>query len=301
MPGQIGGTLSALSIMAAMNPGGAASGLLGSMGLMSGLAGTLFAAAGPALMAFGLGQNFGPLGGALAGAGAGFGMGALIGLAGGPIGALIGGIVGAIAGLFGGLFGGSKRKKQANNYFDQQIAPQIKQIEDAYKSFQLDFTTANSQLEQLRSQAKDQLSKLKGEGKDVFKKKVSPAIDQAEKEISQFETERQRRAGLVFGPPQFHDGGLVQATMSAWVTKPGEMLSVLKHGEFVVNPQDTARNLPALQRMNSGGTAGLPAGITVNGGINLYPSQLDRRYVQSGQFMKDVVSALQRAGLEGHL
>jgi hypothetical protein len=256
MPGQIGGMLSALSIMAAMNPGGIASTMLGHLGLMSGLAGTLFAAIGPGLMGFGLGQNFGPLGGALVGGGVGAGMGALIGLAGGPIGALVGAIVGLIGGLFGGLFGGSKRKKQANKYFDEQIAPAIKQIEDGFKNFQLDFTGANSQLEQLRTQAQEQLRKVKGEGKSVFKNRVSPAIDQAEKDIEGIENERQRRAGLVFGPPQFHDGGFVNAAFSPWITKPGEMLSLLKHGEFVVAPQPTAQNRGLLEHINAGGAVG---------------------------------------------
>src|SRR5262249_16932918 len=150
-------------------------------------------------------------------------------------------IVGAIAGLFGGLFGGSKRRKQANNYVDQQIEPAIKQIVAGYESFQVDYASATGQLEQLRTQAHDQLYKLHGEGKSVFKDKVSPAIDAAEKQIGVDEKERTRRMGLVFGPPQFHEGGYVQAsTMQAYTTKPNELLALLRHGEFVVNPTATA-------------------------------------------------------------
>ncbi|HEY6349602.1 MAG TPA: hypothetical protein VI636_09355 [Candidatus Angelobacter sp.] len=287
--GQAGAMVTALSLMAAMNPAGPASMFLSGLGAP-------FAALGPALFGFGIGQQTGPLVGALAGGAAGFGIGALIGMLGGPIGALLGGIIGAISGLFGGLFGGGKRKKAANNYFDQQVAPAIQQIVNAYEAFQLDFVSANSQLEQLRTSAQDQLGKLKGEGNSVFKNKVGPAIDAAEKQLGTDETERNRRAGLVFGPPQFHDGGLVDASVQAWTAKPGEMLAMLKHGEYVVNPVATNKNRGALERMNAGGTPG----VLISGGINLYPAQLDQAYIR-GQFVTDVLQALTRASNEGKI
>lgn len=290
--GQVGGMLTALSVMAALNPGGVAAGLLANLG---GIGGSLFAAAGPALLAFGIGTKLGPLGGALAGAGAGFGAGALIGFAGGPIGALLGGIIGAIAGLFGGLFGGSQRKKQANNYFDQQIGPAIKQIVASYEGFSLDYASATGQLEQLKQQAQDQLKKLKGEGKSVFAHKVEPAITAAEQQIGKDEKERTRRMGLVFGPPQFHTGGYVQAqAAAAYTTTPGEMLALVKNGEFVVNPQATARHRGTLEAMNNGGSPGLSVGA-----INITTSVLDRKYVTSTQFAQDVLTAIRTATNQG--
>lgn len=305
--GQIGAMISSLAIMASASQGGVAASMLAQLGPAAGLVGTLLPLIGEGLLGFGVGMQTGPVLGSIVGGAAGAGIGfltaALAGF-GGPVGAAIGAIIGALSGLFGGLFGGGKRKKAANNYFDQQIAPGIKQIEDEFKSFQLDYATANSQLESLRSQAKDQLSKLKGEGKSVFKDKVSPAIDEAEKEISQFETERERRSGLVFGPPQFHSGGYVEAATSAWTTKPGEMLALLKRGEFVMDPVATASNRPLLERLNSGQQIGNThtvvhgsGGLTVSGGLtlNLNPAQLDRNYVKSEQFMNDVLAALTQA------
>lgn len=301
--GQAGAMVSALAVMAAMNPTGAAATALGNFGNTIGIGGlgllSTLAVAGGGLLGFGLGQQFGPAIGSIGGAGAGLALAALVGL--GPVGLAIGAIVGLLGGIFGGLFGGSRRKKQANNYFDQQIAPAIKQIEDQFKSFQLDYPTANSQLEQLRSQAKDQLSKLKGEGKSVFRDKVSPAIDQAEKEIGQFETERERRSGLVFGPPQFHSGGYVEAATSAWTTKPGEMLAVLKRGEFVNDQDSTAKNRPLLEYLNAGGQIGNTH--TPAGGLHLHFHSIDP--VSAAQWMRRGGASLIQDGLnryrqEGH-
>src|SRR5262249_24912818 len=88
------------------------------------------------------------------------------------------------------------------------------------------------------------------------KHRVSPAIDQAEAEIAGLEKERQRRAGLVFGPPQFASGGYVDATRNMWTARPGELCAMLHHGEFVVNPQATSANRPTLESINSGRRVG---------------------------------------------
>lgn len=297
--GQAGAMVSALAVMAAMNPTGVAASALGNFGNAIGIGGpailSTLALAGGGLLGFGLGEQFGPVVGGIGGAAAGFGLGFLIG---GPIG---GAILGLLGGIFGGLFGGSKRKKAANNYFTQQIQPAITQIENEFKSFQLDYASANSQLESLRSQAQDQLSKLKGEGKSVFKDKVAPAIDEAEKEINQFETERERRSGLVFGPPQFHTGGYVEAATSAWTTKPGEMMAVLKRGEFVMDPAATANNRPLLEHLNAGGKIG--NAHTPTSGLHLHFHSIDP--VSASQWMRRGGAAVIQDGLnrlrqEGH-
>lgn len=285
--GQVGGMLGSLLTSGALAP------VLSSLYGVLGLAGTgaLFGGATGGLIGFGVGSNSGGLLGSLAGAGSG----ALIGfMAGGPIGAIVGGIIGLLGGIFGGIFGGSKRKKQANAYVDGTIIPDIKQITDGFDSFQLDSASALQQLEQLRDDAQKQLSTLKSQGKDVFNQRVDPAIDDAEKHVRSIETERERRAAITFGPAQFHDGGIVDVMRASIRRKPDEMLAVLKHGEFVMNPYATARNRPALEAMNAGGTAGLSIG-----GIHIYPTSLNRAYVKSRQFEKDITDALDRAGREG--
>src|SRR5262249_24833667 len=140
-------------------------GLLNALGVSSKFAplilGTL-AFAGAGLSGFGLGQQMGTGLGALAGAG----QGALTGfMVGGPIGALVGGIIGLLGGIFGGIFGGSKRKKQANAFFDNSVSPAIAQIIQGFDTFQVDNSSALQQLEQLRTDAQKQLSALKGQGK----------------------------------------------------------------------------------------------------------------------------------------
>jgi gas vesicle protein len=226
--GGIGGTLAGLAIS---NP--EKFGMLGPL------------AAG--LVGFGVGSQHGKLMGTLAGAGTGALTGFMVG---GPIGAAIGAIVGAIAGLFGGIFGGKKRKRQANEFVDKSVLPELTKIMAQYKDFQIDYPTALSDITELKNKSEDELRKLKGEGKSVFKKRVGPAFDDARKELDKIQAERVRRSGLKFGPEQFHDGGYVAGGL-----KQGEVFAKLRVGEFVTNPAATARNRQALESMNNGGAA----------------------------------------------
>lgn len=294
--GQIGGIITGLYSMAAANP--AIAGLLGHLGVLGGLGGALLASVGPALLGFGVGQNFGPLGGALAGGGLGFGAGALIGLAGGPIGAVIGGIIGAIAGLFGGLFGGSKRKKAAEQYFNNQLQPQVQQVVAQFEGFQLDYATAISDLEQIRTQAQSDLGKLKGQGKDVFRRDVTPAINAAEAQIDADQQERTRRSGLVFGPPQFHSGGDVMAAAhSAWMVRPNELLAVLRDGEKVMTPRASSKYGSMLDKMNAGEPiqAARP-GHTIN--LYAFDSKSLQQWLRGGG-ADEISKALYLRGQEG--
>ncbi|HKW74847.1 MAG TPA: hypothetical protein VJN64_04920 [Terriglobales bacterium] len=294
--GQIGGIVTGLALMAASNPNGPAAALLGHLGIFSSAAaeGALIGV-GSGLLGFGLGEQFGKVGGILGGAGAG----ALTGfLTFGPIGAIIGGLAGLFGGLFGGIFGGGKRKRQANALFNGTIGPDITKIEAEYKGFQLDYASAIGQLEDLKQQAHDQLHKLKGEGDSVFKHKVSPAIDAAEKDLSGFETERQRRAGLAFAPPEFHGGGFVEDSLMSSRRRPGEMLAVLKRGEFVINPQATAKNRGALEQINAGGSAG----VTFSGGIIINTGMVDKDYMtRPTGFKRDLLRAINSLQKEGRL
>ncbi len=287
-PGAIGGTLLALGLTGKL--AGLTSALFASIGGI-GASAVLGGGIG-GLIGFGLGQNFGKTIGALSGAGTGALTGFLVG---GPIGAIVGGLIGLLGGIFGGIFGGGKRKKQANSLVDSTILPDIKKIVDSYENFQLDFAGANKQLDDLDTQAKAELSKLKGEGKSVFDKRVQPAIDDAKKEIKHFEDERQRRSSLVFGPPQFHDGGLFSSALSTFITRPGEGLAVLKEGEFVVEPQATSRNLATLEAINSGRTVG--------GDMHFHAplinaQRIDESWLRNGGIYQ-IADAIRRARYEG--
>jgi hypothetical protein len=285
--GSIGGTIMGLLLTGKL--GGLVSTLFGSIGMTG--AGALLGGLTGGLIGFGLGQNFGGGIGALAGAGTGALTGFMVG---GPVGAIIGGIIGLIGGIFGGIFGGSKRKKQANQLADSTILPDVQKIVDQYKSFQLSADSANQQLTQIEQQAKDEMSKLKGEGKSVFNKKVEPAIQDARKQIQQFETERQRRSGLTFGPPQFHDGGIVSSTVQRWSSQPDELLAVLKDGEFVVKPEATRKNRKTLDRMNSGETIGGNFGD-----IHIHNYEgVDEVYMRN-KGLQMIMDAIRRAGREG--
>lgn len=255
IPGAIGGGIAALALTASLSNGSAG---IGAANILSGL-GIAPALAGPlagGLIGFGVGNQFGKTAGILSGGLSG----ALVGgLAFGPVGAIIGGIVGLLGGLFGGLFGGRKRRKQANKYVDQTVVPEIEKIIAAYKGFQIDYGTAVANLIDLQAQSEESLKKLKGEGKDTFRKRVLPAIDQAKASLLGIENERQRRASLYFGPPQFHEGGFVSTSGNRQYgipVKPGEVVAKLRDGEFVVNPRATRENRSALEAINNGGSVG---------------------------------------------
>jgi hypothetical protein len=298
--GMVGTT--ALGLLLTGKLGGAVSALYGSLSGL-GLSTTAIGAISGALVGggiggtigFGVGSQFGKTAGGLSGAGSGALAGFLVG---GPLGALLGGLIGLFGGIFGGFFGDGKRKKQANALFDSQIGPAISKIEDDFKGFSVDYSTAISELESLRSQSQSQLKPLKSQGNDVFNKKVGPAIDAAEAQINQFEAERLRRSGLVFGPPQFHDGGYVNASAQSFMRQPGELLAVLKHGEYVVKPSATAKNYGALETINNGGTLG----SSTFGDIHIYPQTLDQGYMKSPTgFKKDLRDQITQMRREGQL
>src|SRR6266481_2971957 len=292
--GQLGGSLAGLGLLAALSPG-----LFGS-GALSLLLPGIGAIVGGGLLGFGIGQQHGALIGGISGAGAGLGLAGILSLLGfsvGPIGFAIAGIVGLLGGIFGGLFGGNKRKKQANKFNDDQIKPEVDKILNEYKSFQLDGPSATQQLKDLEKTAETELKKLKGEGKDVFRKKVDPEIQDALKQINTLDTERQRRAGLTFGPPQFHDGGFVSSAASAFTRQPDEVAAILKHGEFVVNPTATAKNLRTLEKINRGED---PSG---GGDTHIHIHAWDTRSVDTWLRTggaQQIQSATNRLRVEGH-
>ncbi|MBZ5531023.1 MAG: hypothetical protein LAO20_06300, partial [Acidobacteriia bacterium] len=296
--GQAGGIITSLALMAAMNPTGPAGMLLGHLGLMGGAGGTmgtlggaLLGAIGPGLLGFGVGQNFGPVGGTLIGGGLGAGAGALLGLAGAPftmgVSILIGALAGAVGGLLGGLFGAGKRRKQANAFADT-LLPEVKKIEDDYKSFGLDSASAISQLEALRTQAEQQMKALKGEGSSVLNNKIGPTIDAAEKDIKGFQADRDHRSSLTFGAPEFARGGWTGSAR-------GGFAAVLHPDEFVVKAPYAAKNRGALEAMNAGGSAG---GFSM-GDLHIHTPTFDRKYVRSSEFREDLKAAIGGMRKEG--
>ncbi|MFL6313891.1 MAG: hypothetical protein ACJ71W_17475 [Terriglobales bacterium] len=279
--GQVGGLLMGLLVSGKLAP--VLSSLYGTLGLAG--TGSLVGGAVGGLIGFGVGQGHGGLLGSLAGAGSGALTGFLVG---GPIGAIVGGIVGLLGGIFGGIFGASKRKKQANSLADNTLLPDIAQISTGFDGFQIDSSSAIQQLEQLRTDSQKQLSALKGQGNDVFNQKVNPAIDAAETHIRGTQSERDRRSAQVFGPPQFDTGGL-------FMMRGGNAgLAVLHHGEAVINSQGTKKNLNAIAAMNAGKAVG-----SSFGDVHIHPKSLDRSYVMSKQFRKDLLDAMHQAEQEG--
>jgi hypothetical protein len=260
---------------------------LGAGGLQIAAVSGLAAALTGGLIGFGIGQGHGGILGSLAGAGTG----ALAGLmVGGPVGALVGGIVGLLGGVFGGIFGSSKRKKQANALADNTLLPDITQISNGFDGFQIDSSSAIQQLEQLRTDSQKQLSALKGQGNDVFNLKVTPAINAAEQHIRDTQAERDRRSSLAFGPPQFDTGGMFSMMTGS------KGLAVLDHGEIVINPVASKKNLSTLANINAGGTGG---GFHIGGDFVIKTGHLDRDYVRSGSFRKDLLDAMNQARAEG--
>ena len=248
---------------------GAMSGLLGKLfgrdifGLQG--SGQLLGMGGIALLAsnFMKGGIGHALGGALGGAMLGFEVF-------GPLGALIGGI----AGFFSGLFQHSTRK--ARLAIEAQVKQQAQTIETAYDLYQVDWTGATSQLEQVRTQGVDALRQAGV--KDISRSRVGHVdqwVDKAEKDINALQAERIRRGAIDFGPAQFHSGGVVTAQHA--VLSPGIPGAVAYHygGEVFANLQvgegvltrtglRAAGGQEGLDRLNSGGGSDAHVHLTVN-------------------------------------
>jgi hypothetical protein len=257
----------------------------------------LLAGAGGGLLGFGVGQKYGTAAGAITGAASGAAMGALftaLVAGGGPIGAIIGGIIGLLGGIFGGMFGGSARRKAADTFVQQQETA-ADQIEAQFKSYQVDYPTALTDLEQIRTNAEEQLRKLKDEGKKAYSRTLSPYIDKIEGELKGYEDERERRETLAFAPPQFASGGYVSGRLAGW-RSDGGIQAIVHPGEYVVNPAATARNRAALENMNSGGGSSV-GDLHVHGPL-IQANRLDEAWLRNGGAVQ-ITQAIRRARLEG--
>jgi len=249
--------------------------------------------AGGGLLGFGIGSQHGYASGALSGAGTGALTGFMVG---GPVGAVIGGIIGLFGGLFGGWFGGRKRRKQAEKMTGQYLS-EITSVLTAYKSFQTDYGTAIESLNAMYSEAEAQYSKLKKEGKKEFQRNLAPRFSDAQREIEMLEKERQRRMGLVFGAPQFHSGGYVSGQLAGWRMQSGEVFAVLKRGEYVVNPEATAKHRSTLEQINSGQAVAM-GGLTINGPL-IQAQKIDEAWLRNGGAV-EIMQAIRKAKQEGY-
>ncbi len=230
--------------------------------------------------------------------------GALTGLMiGGPIGALIGGIVG----FFSGFFQHSTRK--ARLAIEANIKAQAKTIEDSYNLFQSDWTSSRTALEQLRQQGVDALKQAGV--KDINRSRkghVDQWIDKAEKEIDATQAERNRRAALTFGAPQFRFGGFVGpnaggGAIPSWFAGTamhfaggGAVPAILHEGEYVMRPEAVSRiGVGTLSNMNSGG--GGDTHIHVQ--INAVDAQSFDDFLGRGDGIGKIVKHLGRGSNEG--
>ena len=289
-------------------PSGSGAGGLG--GPLAGLFGKLFShgigkISGGALATLGLGLLFdsfgrsGGIGRALEGAAGGALTGFTIG---GPIGALIGGIVGFLSGIF------SHSTKKARLAIEANIKKQSQAIEDAYNLFQTDWSGSHDALEQLRQQGVDALRQAGV--KDINRSRkghVDQWIDKAEKEIDLTQAERNRRAAITFGPPEFRTGGFVGSGLGgpapAWFAAGamhfaggGAVPAILHEGEFVMRPEAVARiGRRNLDSMNAGGSGGA---VVINMSVNTLDKSDFEKYLAEGG-LKKIKRAYLRAHFEG--
>lgn len=265
-------------------------------------AGMLGPAAG-GLIGFGLGQQYGPtvgaIGGAASGAATAAGVSLALGLSLAPatlgISALIGGLVGLFSGLFGG---GPSKHSQADKYINSNVLPLIQQEITNYEGFRTDFATAINDLEQLKTNSYNQMRQQFGKDatNDEWNKLIVPAIATAENRINTDEAERQRRGTLVFGAPQFAEGGIFPGGPMFG----GAGMAVLHPMERVMTARATSMYGPELAAMEASAKAGArSAGAVHIGSILIQAGTVDEKWLRNGGALQ-IAKAIQRARIEGH-
>ena len=138
----------------------------------------------------------------------------------------------------------------------------------------------------MRQQFADAESKVGGKQSQF----VDPYVNSMIASINATEAERQRRAALQFGPPQFRLGGYVNPALAMGaLPQPGALHfatggavpAVLHAGEFVLRSEAVSRiGVGNLQAMNAGTGGG--DGVVIH---NLNISAVDAKSFQ--QFLRD--------------
>ncbi|HKT25519.1 MAG TPA: hypothetical protein VJR04_13000 [Terriglobales bacterium] len=257
------------------------------------------------LFAYGLGSKFGPTVGALGGAGVGAaataGTALLIGASLSPFTLGISALIGGLVGLFGGLFGGGPSKhSQADKYINSNVLPLIQQELTNYEGFRTDFATAINDLEQLKQSSYDQMRQQFGKDatNDEWNKYVVPGIGTAEDRIRTDEAERQRRGTLVFGAPQFAEGGIFPGGPMFG----GAGMAVLHPMERVMTARATSMYGPELAAMEASAKSGSRAG---GGQIHLHfnISSPNRKgtiqWLENEGGLDAIRTSIRRASIEG--
>ena len=268
------------------------------------LSGSLLASGGLALALNGIGRG-GPLGaieGAVGGGLAGFAIG-------GPIGAAIGWVVGLFSSILGGLFGPHKGDTARIQVMEPLLAG-IKQVVDSYDVFQTDYNTGVSELETLRSNALAALKKIGGRQVSGNSTATNQRIDAAEKHLKDTEAERQRRAQLNFGAPQFHEGGFVHPALAGAASPAfragamrfatgGEVPAILHSGEFVMKESAVQKwGLGTLSAMNSGSGGGGGDHFEIN--IVAADAKSFKQMLSDDNTAREVVRSMRRLARRGY-
>jgi hypothetical protein len=178
-----------------------------------------------------------------------------------------------IGALFGNIFGrGAQRHKRDD--IERQAFAQIKQVEDEFNLFTLDYNSAYSQLEQIRTQVSQAMHGL------GMRDRMDPWIDAAEKRISATEKDRQTRSQMDFSPAEFESGGFVSPSLAGAgsfaqssgagsffsaasigripsLGSGGAVPAIVHAGEYVFNRNAVQRiGRGNLDSMNAGGSGG---------------------------------------------
>ena len=184
----------------------------------------------------------------------------------------------------------------------EPLLASIKTITDSYDVFQTDYNTGISELETLRTNSLAALKKIGGNQVKGNSAATNQRIDAAEQHLQDTEAERQRRAQINFGPPQFHEGGLVRGGLAAIYGRPefhggGEVNANLLIGEGVVNRRAMGvLGESGLNSLNAGGRIGDTHNhfYSINA---IEPSSFAAFLSKSG--MVEIAKAWRRASREG--
>jgi hypothetical protein len=205
-------------------------------------------------------------------------------------------------GLFSGIFGGNPSKhSQADKFINAQVLPMIQQQITAYEGFQTDFASSINSLEQLKQQSYDQMKQSFGTDatNDEWNKLIVPAISSAEDRIRLDEAERQRRATLQFGAPQFAEGGI----FGGGSLPGGAGIAVLHPMERVMTSRATSmygNELAMMEASAKAGTALRGGDIHLHFSINAIDKNSVRNWLRNEGGGHEIASHFRGRLNEGH-
>ena len=255
------------------------------------------------------------LGGAVSTAIAGVALKSLLGglIYGGPFGAVVGAIIGGALGIRGR--GKAKRRATA---IEEDFMRRAQQVVKEYKSFQVAFEPAISQIEALRLRGVQTLTQA-GLGRAGRRgaENLSFHIDRLAREVRNLQRQRDMTFGQLqeFVLPEFQLGGPVSAFLRGRRLRSarGGMLALLHAGEFVLR-REAVQSLgeSLLSRLNAapqvpsggppvgaGGPAGTGGDVHVHFNVNAVDGASVERFWRSneGRIIRTVRRAIQDRAL----